>query len=267
MKELLVARRALVKDRTAALNRDKMLRSPLLKRLIAQRLRQVERQIEAIDAALRALCVADADLKARLAILVSIPGIGEATALALLIEMPELGFIENKCVASLAGLAPIARDSGQSRGKRSIRGGRAHLRQALYMPALVLYARSGRCSLQCRDERKIPSLHRSRKTTQSRADRNYAKARYPRKCPPPRSAEMDPNLGLTKTDTPVGAGGCPWSRCDQQASTEQIDAGSTVHLALHHFELGISPLSLAVRPWLGEGCLYGRVILNDSRRE
>jgi transposase len=55
----------------------------------------------------------------------------------MLIEMPELGAIENKCVASLAGLAPIARDSGQRSKKRFIRGGRAHLRQALYMPALV----------------------------------------------------------------------------------------------------------------------------------
>lgn len=86
---------------------------------------------------MQSLCQADADLKARLAILVSIPGIGDATALAMLSEMPELGTIENKCVASLAGLAPIARDSGQTRRKRFIRGGRGHLRQALYMPALV----------------------------------------------------------------------------------------------------------------------------------
>jgi hypothetical protein len=62
-----------------------------------------------------------------LAILVSIPGIAEATALAMLIEMPELGGIKNKCVASLAGLAPIARDPGQTRGRRVIRGGRALL--------------------------------------------------------------------------------------------------------------------------------------------
>ena len=55
----------------------------------------------------------------------------------MLIEMPELGMLENKCVASLAGLAPIARDSGQHSGKRFIRAGRAHLRQALHMPALV----------------------------------------------------------------------------------------------------------------------------------
>ena len=137
MKELLVARRGLVKDRVAATNRNHTHRAPLLKRLADQRLRQVERQIAAIDAELRALCRADAELRARLDILVSIPAIGEATALTMLIEMPELGAIENKCAASLAGLAPIARDSGQHSGKRFIRAGRAHLRQALYMPALV----------------------------------------------------------------------------------------------------------------------------------
>ena len=137
MKELLVARRGLVKDRVAASNRNHTHRAPLLKRLADQRLRQVARQIAAIDAALRALCQADAELKARLDILVSIPAIGEPTALAMLIEMPELGTMDNKCAASLAGLAPVARDSGQHSGKRFIRAGRAHLRQALYMPALV----------------------------------------------------------------------------------------------------------------------------------
>jgi transposase len=55
----------------------------------------------------------------------------------MLIEMPELGSLDQRQAASLAGLAPVARDSGQWKGKRSIRGGRASLRQALYMPALV----------------------------------------------------------------------------------------------------------------------------------
>jgi transposase len=137
LKELLVARRALVKDRVAASQRDQTRRSPLLKRQAAQRLRQVEHQIVAIDQAMHALCASDANLAARLAILVSIPGIGKLTAMIMLIEMPELGTLEGKCVASLAGLAPMARDSGQTHGKRFIRGGRAHLRQALYMPALV----------------------------------------------------------------------------------------------------------------------------------
>jgi transposase len=137
MKELHVARRALVKDRVAALNRAQTHRSALLNRQAAQRLAQIERQIAAIDAALHTLLAADPALKARFDILVSIPGLGETTALILLVEMPELGALEHRCAASLAGLAPLARDSGQHHGKRSIRGGRAHLRQALYMPALV----------------------------------------------------------------------------------------------------------------------------------
>ena len=137
MKELIVARRALVKDRVAALQRDGVHRSTLLKRQAAQRLAQIERQIASIDAALRTMLAADAALKARFDILVSIPGVGETTALIMLVEMPELGDLDQRGAASLAGLAPVARDSGQHRGKRFIRGGRASLRQALYMPALV----------------------------------------------------------------------------------------------------------------------------------
>jgi transposase len=137
MKELHGARRALVKDRVAACNRDHTHRSPLLKRQVRARLRQIERQLAAIDAALYATLAADPALQARFDILISIPGVGQATALAVLVEMPELGTLEHRCAASLAGLAPMARDSGQHRGKQFIRGGRAHLRQALYMPALV----------------------------------------------------------------------------------------------------------------------------------
>jgi transposase len=137
MKELQVARLGLVKDRTAAKNREHGCRSPLLKRHTAQRLAQIERYIAAIDAELKASLTREPDLAVRFAVLVSIPGIGEVTAIAMLIDMPELGTLDSKQVASLAGLAPIAPDSGQHRGKRHIRGGRAQLRQALYMPALV----------------------------------------------------------------------------------------------------------------------------------
>ena len=76
-------------------------------------------------------------LKARFDILTSIPGLGEITALVLLIDMPELGSMDAKHAASLAGLAPVTRQSGQWRGKAFIQGGRATLRQAIYMPALV----------------------------------------------------------------------------------------------------------------------------------
>jgi transposase len=135
--ELVAARRALVKDRTACLNRAKVQRIALLKSQVAQRLRQIEAQIEAIDRQCQVLIAADAALCHRLAILESIPGLGSATAIAILAEMPELGQLEHKQAASLAGLAPVARQSGTWRGRSFIRGGRAHLRQALYMPALV----------------------------------------------------------------------------------------------------------------------------------
>jgi hypothetical protein len=90
-----------------------------------------------IDAALKLRLQTEPELASRFAILVSIPGVGALTAVTMLIEMPELGQLDNKQVASLAGLAPQARDSGQHRGRRNIRGGRSVLRQALYMPALV----------------------------------------------------------------------------------------------------------------------------------
>src|SRR3712207_6823875 len=132
MKELVVARQAVIKSRTAALNRQKIVRAPLVRRHLAQRLRQIARHLAAVDAQLQSLCLDDADLGPRLAILMSIPGIAQATAVSLLVEMPELGSLGQSQVASLAGLAPVARDSGASRGRRTIRGGRAHLRQALY---------------------------------------------------------------------------------------------------------------------------------------
>jgi len=137
MKELQVARRALVKDRVAAGNRKHTSRSALLKRHASQRLRQIDRQLTAIDTALQIQIAEEPALQVRFDILLSIPGIGQATAFAMLVEMPELGALPPKGAASLAGLAPIARDSGRHHGKRSIRGGRRHLRQALYMPALV----------------------------------------------------------------------------------------------------------------------------------
>jgi len=137
MRELLNAKNALMKDRTATLNRQKHLRNAILKRLTAHRLRQINGQLRTIEAALAALCQADAALQARFDILLSIPGIGAATALTMLIEMPEIGMLEAPQAASLAGLAPVARESGNWKGKRTIRGGRTNLRRAIYMPALV----------------------------------------------------------------------------------------------------------------------------------
>lgn len=137
LKELHMARLALIKDTTAAKNRAKSLSSPLLKKHNADRLRQIERQMRAVDDAIMALIGADACLKARFDILVSIPGVSQITAFTLLIEMPELGELGEKAAAALCGLAPMSRQSGRWTGRAFIVGGRANVRQALYMPALV----------------------------------------------------------------------------------------------------------------------------------
>lgn len=137
LKELHMARLALIKDRTAVKNRAKNLSNLLLKRHNAERLRQIERQIKAVDEAILALIAQDTALKVRFDILVSIPGVSQVTAYTLLIEMPELGELDEKAVAALSGLAPMSRQSGRWTGRSFIAGGRAIVRQALYMPALV----------------------------------------------------------------------------------------------------------------------------------
>jgi len=67
----------------------------------------------------------------------TLPGVGQVTACVIAALMPELGKRSPKQIAALAGLAPIAADSGQWRGQRRIKGGRRRVRQALYMAALA----------------------------------------------------------------------------------------------------------------------------------
>jgi transposase len=66
-----------------------------------------------------------------------VPGIGPVATSALLALLPELGQRDGKAIAALAGLAPIAQDSGKRRGQRCIAGGRAVVRSVLYMASLV----------------------------------------------------------------------------------------------------------------------------------
>jgi transposase len=70
-------------------------------------------------------------------LLQSVPGVGKTVSRTLLASLPELGTLNRKEIAALVGVAPFNCDSGQMRGKRRIWGGRAHVRRALYMAALV----------------------------------------------------------------------------------------------------------------------------------
>ena len=135
--ELQQIRDALLKDRVATTNRGKHLRTPVGKRLTRQRLRQIKRQLKVIDAEIRQRLEAEEALERRAEILTSIPGISDITAAGLIIHMPELGTLTGARAASLAGLAPITRESGYWKGRGFIQGGRHRLRRLLYMPALV----------------------------------------------------------------------------------------------------------------------------------
>lgn len=140
--QLVVARRALIKDRIAARNRAEGLGLALLRRQNAARLKRIERDLRAIDREISARIAADPALAERHAILVSIPGVSDITAAALIVLAPELGCLGPRQAAKLAGLAPITRQSGKWNGKAFLRGGRAELRHALYMPALVAKRRN-----------------------------------------------------------------------------------------------------------------------------
>lgn len=108
---------------------------------VALSIREVIRVLE------RQLADLDDDLQQRLRqspawqeaqdLLKSVPGVGNVVATTLLALLPELGHLNRKAIAKLVGVAPLNRDSGQYRGKRKVWGGRAYVRAALYMGALV----------------------------------------------------------------------------------------------------------------------------------
>jgi transposase len=75
-------------------------------------------------------------------LLKSVPGVGKVVSSTLLIELPELGRLNRRKIAALVGVAPLNRDSGNMRGKRTVWGGRARLRAVLYMAALVASRRN-----------------------------------------------------------------------------------------------------------------------------
>lgn len=116
---------------------------PALRRQAHRLVRRIQADLAQVQAQLQRLRAQTPVLDARVQKLEAITGVGTITALGVLAELPELGSLNRRQVAALAGLAPHPRDSGQWRGRRTIGGGRAPVRRALYMAALVA-ARSNR---------------------------------------------------------------------------------------------------------------------------
>jgi transposase len=109
---------------------------------IKAHLRFLEQRLENIDDDIDGAVRSSPLWRAKEDLLRTVPGVGPKTARTLLAEMPELGTLSRRKVASLAGLAPMNRDSGTMRGRRMIQGGRRTVRAAVYMAALVASRRN-----------------------------------------------------------------------------------------------------------------------------
>lgn len=111
--------------------------SELVKKSINKHINFLEKELTLIEELLEKLFNQDSILKDKLERLDEIKGVGKITAINILTHMPELGTLSHKEASALAGVAPFNKDSGQSKGKREIWGGRAPVRAALYMAILT----------------------------------------------------------------------------------------------------------------------------------
>jgi transposase len=113
-----------------------------LKKSITRLIAALRRELDSLDESLDALIRKSPLWRIKEDLLVSVPGIGKRIARTLIADLPELGRLGGKEIASLAGLAPFTRQSGTWRGKSFIGGGRTHVRAALFMGALVAARRN-----------------------------------------------------------------------------------------------------------------------------
>lgn len=135
IKDLIARRRQLIEMRTQEMNREKVMGSPV--NLSCRRIIKLfNQEIERIEDKLSKAVEEESAWSERKALLSTVPGVGNALIYTLLADMPELGMLNNKQIAALAGLAPINRDSGRMKGKRRIQGGRHNVRTTLYMATL-----------------------------------------------------------------------------------------------------------------------------------
>jgi transposase len=108
-----------------------------LKKSIEKHIRWLQRELDGVDRDLSKAIQASPVWRAKEALYRGVPGIGPVISRTLIADLPELGRLSHREIATLVGLAPIARDSGTMKGKRMVFGGRAPVRSALYMAAVV----------------------------------------------------------------------------------------------------------------------------------
>lgn len=135
--ELVARRRQIVEMITAEGNRRARATVPHVARRLEAHLDWLRKELSAIETDLDAAIRTTPVWREKAALLTSVPGVGPATALCLISDLPELGQLDRRRIAALVGVAPLACDSGGRFGARHIFGGRAEVRSVLYMAALV----------------------------------------------------------------------------------------------------------------------------------
>lgn len=136
LSELVGARESAVAEETMLKNQLSAAETPFLRRQLARRIERIGKDVKALEAEISKRIEADDALARRYAVLVSIPGFGPVVATTLIAQLPELGACTAKQIGSLAGLAPLANESGEHKGVRVIGGGRASVRNVLYLAAV-----------------------------------------------------------------------------------------------------------------------------------
>ncbi|HZL00543.1 MAG TPA: IS110 family transposase [Caulobacteraceae bacterium] len=136
MAELVTARRQLTEDRVRLKNRLEQVRDPVLRRMHRHRLARIDAEILLIGKRLTQIVADTPELAAKDRLIQSMPGAGPVLSHTLLAMVPEIDDVDRREIAALVGVAPFDDDSGKRAGKRAIWGGRAEVREVLYMAAL-----------------------------------------------------------------------------------------------------------------------------------
>lgn len=136
LEALLSRRRQVIEMLTAEKNRLHIARKPV-REAIRAHINYLEKELAEIEFNLQGRIQESPAQRMKDNLLRSVPGVGPTLSTTLLVELPELGSLNRRQIAALVGVAPLNRDSGTLRGKRTVWGGRGQVRAALYMAALV----------------------------------------------------------------------------------------------------------------------------------
>jgi len=137
LRQLVGRRRQLLELKIIEANRLEHASAKVARQSVKKVLELLGRQIAALEKAITALLDADDEWRGKAELIQTTPGLGPVTAATLLADLPELGRLNRQEIAALVGVAPFNRDSGHFRGARSIRGGRAGIRNVLYMATVA----------------------------------------------------------------------------------------------------------------------------------